>query len=356
MTSAERFHASAVIALPKGIDLTDTILSQLEDGDVSKTEQGWRVTHELGQIALKEREAGIEIALDAGDRTSLAYLQLGITHRFSELGDGLALDWRSDNRPGMLLPYFREMRVVEATSITPHMRRVRLAGDDLDRFSRTGLHIRLLFPPKGVTKPAWPQIGKNGEAVWPDGDDRPLARVYTIRSIDVDRGLVDVDMVLHEGDAYPGAGWAARARAGDIVGMVGPGGSDAPVARKLVLLGDETALPAIGRILEGAASGTQAIVRVEIADEAEKQVLTSRADLDLEWLSRNGRDAGTTGLLPDALKALSLRGDDLDLFVWAGCEFSAFKAIRGHLRKEIGLPTKQHLVVSYWRRGVAEAD
>lgn len=351
MPAADRFHASTTIALPPGIDLADAFLAQLDSGAVSKTQEGWRIDHELGRIAVNESAAGCEIALDASDRSSLAYLQLGITHRLSTLGEGIAPDWHSDNEPGMPLPYFREMRVVEARNVTPRMRRVRLAGEDLARFARGGLHVRLLFPPRGMRRPAWPTIGNSGEAVWPDGDDRPIPRVYTIRAIDVARGLVDIDMVLHAGDAYPGAGWAARAEAGDIVGMIGPGGGTVPQAAKTVLLGDETALPAIGRILEEMEPGRKALVRVEIADAGERQALQSRADLDLAWLERDGREPGT--LLPDATKALSLRGDDLDLFVWAGCEFSAFKAIRSHLRKEIELPNRQHLVVSYWRRGAA---
>ena len=135
--------------------------------------------------------------------------------------------------------------------------------------------------------------------------------------------------------------------------MTGPGGGEAPEAHKLVLLGDETALPAIARILEGLSCETKAIVRLEVANEAEKQPLPTRASLDLEWLLRDERAPGTTTLLEEATKALPIEGNDPDLFVWAGCEFAAFKAIRGHLRKTLRLPNLQHLVVSYWRKGVA---
>ncbi|WPZ14688.1 siderophore-interacting protein [Nitratireductor rhodophyticola] len=320
---------------------------------VEETTTGWQLQHSLGRIALKPQSSNMDILLDAKDRTSLAYLQLGITHRLQSLDKNLDLDWQSDNTPGMLLPYFREMRVVSAENLTPFMKRVRLAGENLARFARGGLHMRLLFPPAGTASPSWPCIGKNGEAIWPDDENRPVARVYTIRAIDVDRGHVDVDMVLHEGDAYPGAGWAAQAKPGDIVGMTGPGGGEAPEAHRLVLLGDETALPAIARILEGLSSQTKAIVRVEVANHSETQPLATRAELDLEWLVRDDRAAGSTTLLEEAAKALPIKGDDPDLFVWAGCEFSAFKAIRGHLRKSLRLPNAQHLVVSYWRCGVA---
>lgn len=353
MTMPGSFRAQLRLPQMAGSRLTDALIKGMGAEPLEETAQGTRLAHTFGRIAVETQASGLDISLDADDRTSLAYLQLSISHRLQSLEKGIELPWDSDNRPGMLLPYFRKMQVVSTQDLTPSMRRVRLAGEDLERFSRNGLHMRLLFPPAGSTSPSWPQIGRNGDAVWPDDENRPVARVYTIRTIDVAAGLIDVDMVLHEGDAYPGAGWAARAKPGDIVGMTGPGGGEAPHTATLVLLGDETALPAIGRILEGLPKETNAIVRIEIASEEEKQPLSTRATLDLEWLVRGNAEAGTTTLLEDAVKALDIKGDDPDLFVWAGCEFSAFKSIRSHLRKELRLPNRQHLVVSYWRRGVA---
>ena len=42
---------------------------------------------------------------------------------------------------------------------------------------------------------------------------------------------------------------------------------------------------------------------------------------------------------------------DPELFVWAGCEFADFKAIRRHCRAVLGLKREQHHVAPYWRRG-----
>lgn len=355
ITASDRFHARATLAGVSESGILKAVQEGAEGGAVERSEGGWRVAHAFGQVALRSQGGGFEILLEAADRTSLAYLQLGLTYRLSTLDRRLQPDWESDNKPGMLLPYFREMRVVSVTDVTPRLRRVRLAGEDLARFARDGLHVRLLFPPEGAERPVWPRIGKNGDAVWPEDEDRPVARVYTIRRIDVARGLVEIDMVLHGGDDYPGAGWAARATPGDIVGMTGPGGGGVPKARKLVLLGDETALPAIGRILENLPEEAEAVARVEIADAAEIQPLETRAALDFAWLPREGRPAGSTDLLPEALKSLQLHGDDPDVFVWAGCEFSAFKTIRRHLRTVLRLPRAQHLAVAYWRRGSAGA-
>lgn len=69
-----------------------------------------------------------------------------------------------------------------------------------------------------------------------------------------------------------------------------------------------------------------------------------------------GREAGTAGLLPTALRE---RGHDAladGLFVWAGCEFTDFREIRRIVRKEWGLPRDRHLVTAYWRRGASGED
>lgn len=225
MTMPGSFRAQLRLPQMAGSRLTDALIKGMGAEPLEETAQGTRLAHTFGRIAVETQASGLDISLDADDRTSLAYLQLSISHRLQSLEKGIELPWDSDNRPGMLLPYFRKMQVVSTHNLTPSMRRVRLAGEDLERFSRNGLHMRLLFPPAGSASPSWPQIGRNGDAVWPDDENRPVARVYTIRTIDVAAGLIDVDMVLHEGDAYPGAGWAARAKPGDIVGMTGPGGA-----------------------------------------------------------------------------------------------------------------------------------
>lgn len=88
---------------------------------------------------------------------------------------------------------------------------------------------------------------------------------------------------------------------------------------------------------------------------AEEQLLETQAQLDLKWLHRNGAEAGTTTLLIDAVKqAMPVQSEGRRQFAWAGCEFDAFKAIRGFWRKEYGLKRDDHMAVAYWRRGVVD--
>ncbi|MNT54734.1 Vibriobactin utilization protein ViuB [compost metagenome] len=81
-----------------------------------------------------------------------------------------------------------------------------------------------------------------------------------------------------------------------------------------------------------------------------------RAGIDIEWLCRNGVQAGTTPLLADAVRSVAFPDDGSRVYAWAGCEFDAFRAIRSYLRNERGLKKHENLVVSYWRRGASEPD
>ncbi len=314
----------------------------------------------MGKARFIADEDGFQIVAEAVNESDLSYLKFAVAEGIMRFAGGEApqFRWEGDGAgEGSLPPFFREMTVIDVKSVTPHMRRVRLRGDDLARYASGGLHIRLVLPPKAPLKPKWPHLGADGRPVWPDGEYRLTNRVYTIREIDVAQGWVDIDMVVHpSATEAPGTEWAMQAQIGDIVGMTGPGGGDAPVADLYTLVGDETALPAIARILEGLPASASAIVRIEVADAAEEQVLKTQAQLDLQWLHRNGAEAGTTSLLPDVVKQLAPQAvEGKRIFAWAGCEFDAFKAIRGFWRKDCKLNRDQHLAVAYWRRGVADA-
>lgn len=303
--------------------------------------------------ALLECEGGALCVTALGhDESTLSYVKMAVAEHVVEYAgeDTPRIVWTGDGMKTGPLPFFREMRVVGARDITPRMRRVTLAGADLARFASGGLHIRLLFPPQGLASPSWPTLGEDGRIVWPTGAAKLTGRIYTIRSLDIARGEIDIDFVIHEGDAYPGAGFALKARPGDIVGITGPGGGDTPPADWYLLAGDETALPAIARILEDLPSSAQAVVRIEVPDAAEEQPLTSAANVDLAWLHRGQVEAGTTTLLENAVRGIAIPGDRR-VFAWACGEHKTFRAIRKYLRAERGLARKQHMAAAFWRRG-----
>ncbi len=337
----------------------DSVMTQLrehfgEHGVISGGDGSWSVVFDIGTATASLLDDGIAFSVEAPDETSLAYLQWSVAEHVCEFAPDETPDiaWDGGTRPGAPLPYFREMRVLRATQLTPAMRRLTLSGENLGRFAHDGLHVRLLLAPASGVKPVWPVMASDGRQAWPEGD-RPVARIYTIRRIDVEAGEVDIDFVLHEGDEMPGAAFGRDARSGDVVGMTGPGGGTLPPAPHYLFFGDETALPAISRMLEELPREARATAFVEIADSSERQRLTLHPGVEVEWLSRDGRSAETTMLLADRLRSLDPEHWQDDTYAWVGCEQTAARTIRSYLKSERRLPRKQYLVAAYWRRGQA---
>ena len=145
----------------------------------------------------------------------------------------------------------------------------------------------MFFPVPGQDRPAVPRASTGGP-VWPAGEARPTIRTYTVRRFDASAGELDVDFVLHAGHG-PAAAWARDARPGAWVGVSEPGGRYAPdpTADFHVVIGDETALPAVATVLD-AIDPARALTFLEVADAAEEQVLPGA----VTWVHRDGRRAG----------------------------------------------------------------
>lgn len=267
------------------------------------------------------------------------------------------------------------VRVVGVERITPRVARVSFAGDSPAGGSRAGdasapglaeiledrpdQQMKLCFPREGREVPRLPR---------PDADDaygmrwyeaylaipepeRPLMRSFTVRGHDRAAGLMTVDFVLH-GDDGPAARWGRDARPGDVLGMVGPSAAYArplPAADWLLLAGDETALPAIGTLLESLPAGARAVVYAEVADEAERQPLDTRGEVSVHWVYR---DRGRT--LADAVRAAELPAGSGA--AWLAGEAGAVRALRRHLVEERGLPRKAVRFSGYWRASLTQDD
>lgn len=348
-------HARTDIVVPDAVRLLRDVCEHLaEHGEVRHEPGRADIRLSFGQARLAAAGDRLSVEAQAKDETDLAYMKMGVATHVLDFSPAPAptIRWTGDGAAGAVPPFFRAMRVVSARTLTPHMRRIRLSGERLHRFAEGGLHVRLIFPPPG-REPVWPSLAEDGRIAWPEGEDRLENRVYTIRRIDADAGFVDIDIVLHGGPETPGSRFATGAVPGEIVGMTGPGGGDRPAAASLVLLGDETALPAIARILEGLAPDARATAFIEVDGPADEMALASKGTARVSYLHRNGRPAGTCHLLPAALEALDLDAFGEAVFVWAGCEFGDFRAIRSHLRTVRRMPRDRHLVATYWRAGRA---
>jgi NADPH-dependent ferric siderophore reductase len=153
-----------------------------------------------------------------------------------------------------------------------------------------------------------------------------------------------------EGVAGP---WAATARPGDRLVLSGPGGMYAPdpTADWHLLVGDDSALPAIAAALEAMPRDAVGSALVEVAGETDVQPLDAPVGVEVTWLFRGDAPAGTTTLLPDAVHALPWRDGRVHAFVHG--EREAMKALRRVLASR-GVPREDLSLSGYWAYGRAE--
>jgi NADPH-dependent ferric siderophore reductase len=232
-------------------------------------------------------------------------------------------------------PRRRALEVKRVESIAAHMIRVALGGD-LEGFTSLGFddHIKLFFP--------------DGPAA-ADGTPQTASRDYTPRSYDPASNTLDIEFVLH--DAGPATRWARQARPGQPLQIGGPRGSFIIPTNFdwHLLIGDDTALPAIGRRLAELPAGTRAVVLAEVDGPADQLSFESAADVTVTWAHRNGAQAGSTTVLADALRTLRLPAGDY--YAWVACESLTAKALRAQLIAEHGANPKWMRAAGYWRRG-----
>lgn len=310
-----------------------------------------------GQAKLRVGEALLAVAIEAPDLASLQELKRAIASHvveFAPPGEKPAIAWIGDGQAPSLPPEFRVLTVTATEQLSPHMKRIHFYGEDLARYaSLEALHVRLFLPPPDLIEPAWPMLGADGLLQLPPPEQRPAVRKYTIRQIDVTAGTLAIDFVLHD-DAGPGSAFAARARAGDRIGMAGPGGRGLKAAQRYLFICDETGLPAAARMLEALPESAQGLALIEVADRKEELPLAAPAGIAIRWLHRDARRPGGQSTLLEAFDALAWDADGPDLYLWSATEHDVFRQIRSAAKERLRAERDQHLVVSYWRAGISE--
>lgn len=224
-------------------------------------------------------------------------------------------------------------------------------------------------------------------------------RTYTIRDV---RGsgvdtIIVVDIVLHlVGDQVgPGSTWAADAALGDRLVMLAPragfpfGGIEftpAPGA-DLLMVADETAVPAVCTVLEQLPSSATGAVFMEVPTAADVQEVNGPAGVSVTWLAREDAPLGqrlhdevvahlgipgaTVEVAPDEvdpdlwetpfysssgeeIAAARAVGHEFDgLYAWIAGESKVVTGLRRHLVNELHIDRSQVAFMGYWRRGVA---
>jgi len=231
----------------------------------------------------------------------------------------------------------RRLEVLRVTDLTPRMRRITLGGAELAGFASVGTddHIKLLF----ACTPE-EQQAIDARNLGRDGGARPTMREYTPRRIDLANLELDIDFVLH-GDG-PASTWAAQAAPGQTLDIAGPRASMVvpDIFDSYLLIGDETAIPAIARRLEELPAGRQVLAVIQIEDEQERQALASKAQVEVIWVRRHAED------LLERVKHLALPQGRL--YGWVALEKALTRQAKA-LLLEKGVQEDALKAAAYWR-------
>lgn len=229
---------------------------------------------------------------------------------------------------------------------SPRIRRVVLGGGDLGQFSWPGpaSHLKLILPLPGQSAPDLPAPDAEGLVSY--DRTRVIMRTYTPRSFDAEAGELTIDVFVHgEG---PASAWAERVQPGEGVAVSRPRARyDAEAtAPWLVLAGDESAVPAIGTILDSGPLPASTTVVIESDGDdglglpaGTTPTFVRRAESPMAALA----EALADGVLP--------AGEGR---VWVAGEATGIRRIRRHLLSERGLPAAAVVTRGYWRQGEAD--
>ena len=329
-----------------------------------------------------------------------------------------------------------EVTVSSVQELSPNFRRITFGGYSLRDFGVHGgtldLRVKLMIPSLAEDGTQLPlpvfrmeQSGWYREWLAMDPATRGSMRTYTVREerLDAVYPEIDVDFVMHfdaEGDGGPAANWALNAKPGDALTIIGPNNRAAHcvtagtysgiewrpgLAQRVLLAGDETAVPAISAILESLRPYMSGHAFLEVPEVGDFLDLKSDADVDITWLARGasvGRSRPHGELLQEAVRAAvpapgwvgikaSAGGagpepEDVDVdqdilwetparmetaaiaatknpgmpagampfYAWIAGEAGVIKDMRRYLVRDVGIDRKQVAFMGYWRQGKAE--
>lgn len=247
----------------------------------------------------------------------------------------------------------RELYVIDAYSLTDNMRRVILGGDELADLvvdnTLIGPHLKMIIPPAGSECLIWPEFdAEKGRLVWPDSVERPTVRTYSLRRFDANLQQLTIDLVSH--DDGIASSWARSAKAGDKIGIWGPGGRMSFDGQWLILVGDISALPAISYTLEILPDDAQGKAIIEVPSESDRIELKAPAGFEIIWLVQN---SGRPTQLIDTVTSIDIPANVSPL-IWGGMECDLAKALRRGIKDKLNFSREQFYLINYWREGIPE--
>ncbi len=246
---------------------------------------------------------------------------------------------------------------------SPHFMTVTLGGEDVQHLQRSGFDQagRLFFadPDDDAAEVFLPSSERwILQLTLQGGKLRPRVRTYSIRRFRPEVSAFDIEISLHAADspgaAGPGTRWARAAEPDTRVAFLDEGHSYAPApdAAWQLLVGDESALPAILAILEQSAANlpAEAFLEVPSAEDIRSDITAPPGSI-VHWLPRTDPGAKPGALALDAVKQARLPAGRFYTFT-AG-ESSLATGIRRHLVGERGVAKSDIAFRGYFSHGRA---
>ncbi len=250
----------------------------------------------------------------------------------------------------------RLIQVKRITDLSPHLRCITFHSDTLHDYPADGrhaAHIKLFLARPGQKAPTLPTVGERGPQ-WPEGEERPVVRTYTLYAFRPELGEVDVAFALHD-HGGPAVTFACNAQPGDSVGITQPGGPHPmlPASSAYYLAGDPSSLPAIAALLGALPPDATGHAVIRIDSEADRLPMTAPNGLSVHWVV--GSTASTDTLLQQ-FHAVTRDIDASRAFFWLAGEDRIVVQLRRYVRRELKAERNQLYAVPYWREGLNEED
>lgn len=266
------------------------------------------------------------------------------THTASTTSPAAAPRRGRKNRPQAVLSVRR------TEQLAPGLIRVVVGGEGFAQFhdnACTDKYVKIFFadPALGLTPPY--DLDALRDRL--DPEDLPVTRTYTVRAVDAQAQELTLDFVVHGDEGLAGP-WARAAQPGDVVALRGAGGAYAPDAEAdhHLLVGDDTAIPAVGSALEALTADARGAVFLEVDSAADEVELRHPAGVEVHWLHRDGETPGARSLLPDAVRAWGWPQGRVQVF--AHGEREAMKTLRA-IFAEREVPRSDLSLSGYWAYG-----